>query len=34
VLGSSINEQFSDDLIRTRSWSQGTVPVSWRTLGA
>jgi 3-mercaptopropionate dioxygenase len=32
VLGSSINEQFSDDLIRTRSWSQGTVPVSWRSL--
>jgi predicted metal-dependent enzyme (double-stranded beta helix superfamily) len=30
VLGSSINEQFSEDLIRTRSWSQGTVPVSWR----
>lgn len=30
VLGSSINEQFSDDLVRTRSWSQGTVPVSWR----
>jgi len=30
ILGSSINEQFSDDLIRTRSWSQGTVPVSWR----
>jgi len=30
ILGSSINEQFSDDLIRTRSWSEGTVPVSWR----
>jgi len=30
VVGSSINEQFADDLVRTRSWSQGTVPVSWR----
>jgi predicted metal-dependent enzyme (double-stranded beta helix superfamily) len=31
VLGSSINEQFADDLVRTRSWSAGTVPVCWRT---
>src|SRR6478672_12824779 len=30
VLGTSINQQFSDDLIRARSWSQGTVPISWR----
>jgi predicted metal-dependent enzyme (double-stranded beta helix superfamily) len=34
VLGSSINQQFPDDLVRSRSWSQGTVPVSWRTIGA
>ncbi len=33
VLGSSINEQFSDGLVRTRSWSQGTVPIAWRTMG-
>ena len=31
ALGSSINAQFSEDLVRRRSWSAGTVPVSWRT---
>lgn len=34
VLGTSINEQFSDDMIRARSWSQGTVPISWRSFSA
>lgn len=34
VLGSSINEQFPEDLVHTRSWSQGTVPISWRAAPA
>ena len=30
VLGSSINREFGDDLVRTQPWSQETTPLSWR----
>lgn len=30
VLGSSINEQFADDLVRERTTRVGAEPVSWR----
>ncbi len=32
VLGSSINHEFADDLVRTRPSSRGTAPFSWRAL--
>ncbi len=32
VLGSSINEQFADELVRAGGPPEGTAPLSWRTL--
>jgi 3-mercaptopropionate dioxygenase len=32
VLGSSINREFADDLVRTGPRSRGTTPLSWRAL--